>query len=114
MIKTDASGYGTGAVLQQKGQPIAFLSRAFAQRNMGLSIYEKELMALVVAVTKWKHYLIGNHFIIKTDDQPLNYLLDQKLTSNLQYKWLSKLLGLDYEIQYKRGADCRCLIRKRD
>lgn len=55
-------------------------------------------------VTKWKHYLVDYHFIIKTDHQFLKYLLEQKLTSTLQHKWLTKLLGLDYEIQYKNGT----------
>lgn len=58
-----------------------------------------------LAVAKWRHYLIGHHFIIKTDHQSLKYLLDQQHHSSLQYKWLSKLLGLDYEIQYKKGVE---------
>lgn len=66
---------------------------------MGFPVYEKELMALVLAVTKWRHYLIGHHFIIKTDH------LEQPLRTSLQYKWLSRLLGRDYEIQYKKDCD---------
>lgn len=88
----------------QEQQPIAFLSRSFSPQNLGLSIYEKELMALVMAVSKWKHYLVGHHFIIRTDHQSLKFLLEQKLTIPLQHKWLTKLLGLDYEIQYKKGG----------
>ena len=67
VVETDASEQGMGVVLLQEGHPIAFISKAFSLKNMGLSVYEKELMALVFAVTKWKHYLIGNHFIIRTD-----------------------------------------------
>ena len=67
MIETDASNGGIGAMLQQDSHPIAYLSRALSTRNLGLSVYEKELMVLVLAVTKWKHYLVGHHFIIKTD-----------------------------------------------
>ena len=89
----------------QEGHPIAFLSKALSPRNLGLSAYEKELLALLMAVTKWKHYLLGYHLIIKTDHQSLKYLLDQKLTTSLQHKWLAKLLGLDYEIQYKKGVE---------
>lgn len=89
----------------QKSRPLAHLSKAFNSKNLGFSVYEKELLALVLAVTKWKHYLVGNHFIIKTDHQSLKYLLEQQLYTSLQYKWMSRLLGLDYEIQYKKGAE---------
>ena len=41
----------------------------------------------------------------RTDHQALKYLLEQRLTHPLQHKWLTKLLGLDYEIQYKKGID---------
>nr|XP_027108798.1 uncharacterized protein LOC113728610 [Coffea arabica] len=104
-IETDASGGGIGTVLMQEGHPLAFLSKALSPKNLGLSAYEKELLALVMAVTKWRHYLVGYHFIIKTDHQSLRYLLDQKLTTALQHKWFTKLLGLDYEIQYKKGVE---------
>ncbi|KAL3527964.1 hypothetical protein ACH5RR_012620 [Cinchona calisaya] len=79
VIKTDACSKGIGAVLIQEGQPIAFLIKALSPRNLGLSIYEKELLAVVMAVTNWKHYLVGYHFVIKTDHQSLKYLLEQKL-----------------------------------
>ncbi|KAK4384513.1 Transposon Ty3-G Gag-Pol polyprotein [Sesamum angolense] len=54
---------------------------------------------------KWKHYVIGHHFIIKTDHQSLKHILEQKVDNALQQRWISKLLGLDYEVQYKRGRD---------
>nr|XP_027093474.1 uncharacterized protein LOC113713862 [Coffea arabica] len=105
VIETDACEVGIGAVLMQQGHPIAFLSKALANQNLGMSVYEKELFALVLAVTKWKHYLVGHRFIIRTDHQALKYLLEQRLTHPLQHKWLTKLLGLDYEIHYKKGID---------
>ena len=40
-----------------------------------------------------------------TDHQSLKYLLNQKLNTAIQHKWMTKLLGLDYEMQYKKGAE---------
>lgn len=63
------------------------------------------LISLIVAVTKWRRYLLGAHFIIKTDHESLKYLLEQKILTPLQQKWLTKLMGLDYGIQYRRGKE---------
>ena len=70
-----------------------------------MSVYEKEFLAVVMAITKWKYYLVGHHFVIKIDHQGLKDLLEQRLTHPLQHKWLTKLLGLDYAIQYKKGSN---------
>ena len=48
---------------------------------------------------------MGSHFVIRTDHQSLKYLLDQKLNTALQHKWMTKLMGMDYEIQYKKGIE---------
>ncbi|KAL0446469.1 UNVERIFIED_CONTAM: Retrovirus-related Pol polyprotein from transposon [Sesamum latifolium] len=107
VVETDACGKGIGAVLMQEGRPIAYLSKALAPKNLGLSTYEKKFLALLLAVTKWKHYLMGNHFIIRTDQKSLKHILDQRVDSILQQKWITKLLGLSYEVQYKKGSDNR-------
>jgi Integrase zinc binding domain/Integrase core domain/Chromo (CHRromatin Organisation MOdifier) domain len=52
-----------------------------------------------------RHYLEGQPFIIKTDHISLKHLLEQRLTHALQHKGLCKLLGLQYEIQYKKGVE---------
>lgn len=105
VLETDASGIGIGAVLMQDQKPIAFLSKALGLRNQALSIYEREFLAVIVAVQKWKTYLQGHKFIIKTDQQALRHLLDQKSMNPTQQRWLTKLLGLHYEIQYKSGVE---------
>ena len=67
ILETDASHTGIGAILTQAGQPIAFLSKSLPPRKVGLSTYEKKLWALIYAVDKWRTYLLGHNFIIKTD-----------------------------------------------
>ncbi|GKB26613.1 putative mitochondrial protein [Tanacetum coccineum] len=52
IIETDASGYGIGAVLQQKGHLIAFLSRTLAPKHQSLYAYEKELLVVVCSGSK--------------------------------------------------------------
>lgn len=47
-------------------------------RNQALSIYEREFLAVTMVVQKWKSYLQGHKFIIKTDQQALKFLLEQK------------------------------------
>ena len=74
-------------------------------KNQGPSIYKKELLSLITAVTKWKHCFLGFHFIIKTDHESLKYLLEKKISTPLQQKWLTKIQGIGYETQFKRGKE---------
>ncbi|XP_071728214.1 uncharacterized protein [Rutidosis leptorrhynchoides] len=51
----------------QDGHPIAYLSKTLAPRHQSLSTYEKEFLAVIIALDKWRGYLLDNHFKIKTD-----------------------------------------------
>ncbi|CAA7037672.1 unnamed protein product [Microthlaspi erraticum] len=105
VVETDACGQGIGAVLMQEGHPLAYISRHLKGKQLHLSIYEKELLAVVFVVQKWRHYLLQGHFVIKTDQRSLKYLLEQRLNTPIQQQWLPKLLEFDYEIQYKQGNE---------
>ncbi|KAL2237277.1 UNVERIFIED_CONTAM: Retrovirus-related Pol polyprotein from transposon 17.6 [Sesamum indicum] len=112
IVETDACGKGIGAVLMQEGRPIAYLSKALAPKNLGLSTYEKEFLALLLAVTKWKHYLQGHHFIIKTDQKSLKHILDQraKILDNQsypEYKFESGILRKGNKICVGSQGDMR-------
>ena len=105
-IETDACDSGVGAVLLQRGHPLAFISKALGPRTRGLSTYEKEYLAILVAVEQWRHYLQCGEFIIYTDQRSLVHLNEQRLHTR-QQKVFTKLLGLQYKIVYKQGADNR-------
>ncbi|CAL2256575.1 unnamed protein product [Prunus armeniaca] len=105
IIESDAFGTGIGVVLQQEGRPISFTSKTLGPRNQALSTYEREMMAIVHAIKKWHHYLQGRHFVIQTDHHNLKYFLNHKVHIPFQQKWVTKLLGYDYEIQYGQGSD---------
>lgn len=104
-VETDASNTGIGAVLMQDNHPICYISRALGPRHQSLSVYEKELLAVVHAVQTWHAYLAQRPFIIKTDQKSLKYLMEQRITTPFQHMWLSKLMGYTFEIQYKQGKE---------
>jgi hypothetical protein len=103
VVECDASSHGFGAVLVQDSHPIALFSRPVAPRHRALVAYERELIGLVHAVRHWRPYLWGRHFVIKTDQYSLKYLLDQRLSTIPQHHWVGKLLGFDFTVEYKPG-----------
>jgi replication-associated recombination protein RarA len=84
----------------QDKHPIAFLNKKLGIRNQRLSVYEKELLALLTTVTKSKNYLISFPFTSRTHQVSLKNLLDKKINTAMQQNGFSKLLCLDYTIVY--------------
>lgn len=104
-METDACATGVGVVLMQNGHPLAFISKALGPKNRGLSTYEKEYLAKLVAVDTWRHYFLQNQFYIHTYQQSLVHLNEQRLNTVWQQRVFSKLLGLQYKIIYKKGVE---------
>jgi ribonuclease HI len=72
-LEADASDYGIGAVLMQQGKPMSFLSKSIGLRATRLSTYY-EVMAILEALKKWKHYFSATSLIIITDQLSLKYI----------------------------------------
>jgi hypothetical protein len=104
-VETDTCETGIGAVLMQKGHPIAYMSKALGIMNQKLSVYEKEFLAVIMAVDKWRQYLQRGPFTILIDHKSLSNLNDQQLTSDLQRKAMAKLVGLQFDIKNKKGVE---------
>ncbi|XP_072090672.1 uncharacterized protein [Arachis hypogaea] len=102
-VETDASHRGIGAVLSQKGHLIAYFSKKLTIKMTLASAYIRELYAITQGVAKWRHYLLGRKFIIKTDHQGLRELLTQVVLTPDQQYYLAKLLGYEFEIEYRAG-----------
>lgn len=78
-IETDACALGIGAVLVQNGHPLTYISKALGVKNQGLSTYEKEYLAILVAVDQWRPYFLQGQLLIHIDQQSLVHLNEQRL-----------------------------------
>ena len=66
-IEIDALGKGIGIVLMQDGKLMAYMSHTLSDRAQRTSVNERELTAIVLAVQKWRYYLLGRKFVILID-----------------------------------------------
>ncbi|GKB65613.1 ty3-gypsy retrotransposon protein [Tanacetum coccineum] len=107
VIEADASGDGIGAVLMQENRPISYFSRKLGPRMRVAATYQKELFAIVEAVYKWRQYLLGRRFVIRTDHKSIKELMQQVIQTPLQQKYVRKLMGFDFSIEYKPGTTNR-------
>lgn len=64
----------------QDGISLAFMSKVLSEHAQKKSVYKRELMAIVLNIQRWRHYLLGRHFEVHTDQKSLKFLLDQMLT----------------------------------
>lgn len=67
-------------------------------------MYERELMVMVGAVKKCRHYLIGHKFIICTDQHGLKSLLVQRMITKNHQKMVVQALRYDFDIEYKSSS----------
>ena len=78
VLECDASGEGVGAVLMQGGHPIAFESMKLLPHERLYPIYDKEMLAIMHSLAKFRQYLVGNRFRVRTDHNSLWFFLEKK------------------------------------
>jgi hypothetical protein len=116
VVQTDASEKAVGGVLLQldgKGgsYAVAYRSEKLPSLKQAWPTHDRELYAIVSAVTGWRHYLEGKKFVVETDHRPLLHIMTQKDLTNKQVRWVTKLANFDFSLVYRPGtqmgvADC--------
>ena len=101
-METDVSGHVIGGVLSQeqerKWKPIAFLSRTIQPAERNYEIYDKELLAIVETLAKWRQYLLdaAETFEIWTDHENLKYFREPHKLNGQQARWYLKLQDYNF------------------
>ena len=107
-VSTDASDLCSGAVLSfgeswETSRPVAFDSMTFKGAELNYPVHEKELLAIIRALKKWRTDLIGVPFTIFTDHKTLENFHSQRELSRRQARWMEFLSQYDGKIVYVKG-----------
>ena len=101
-VHVDASSIPLGIILAQSGEggidhPISFASRKLSLVERNYTTTKREGLAMVYALQKFKHYLLGSHFEIFTNHSALKYLVNKPVLGGKICRWL--LLFQEYEFE---------------
>lgn len=109
VLHVDASQEGLGGVLyQDQGEglkPVAFISRSLTPSERHYPVHKLEFLALKWAVVDKLHdYLYGTKFEVRTDNNPLTYVLTSAKLDATGHRWLAALSTYDFSLKYRSGV----------
>ena len=107
ILDTDASDFGLGAVLSQEQdgaeRVLAYASRSLQKPERRYCTTRKELLAVIFGLKKFRHYLLGRHFLVRTDHASLRWIASFRDPEGQMARWIQRLDSFDYEIMHRPG-----------
>jgi hypothetical protein len=105
LVCTNACKEGMGGFVSQNGFVICYESRKMKDHEKNYETHDLYLAAIVHALRKWRHYLMGKRFQLRTDHNSLKYLFDQSTLNARQSRWLEFLCEYDFDINHIKGKE---------
>jgi hypothetical protein len=105
VVCTNACKEGLGGGLSQEGFVVCYESRKLKVHEKNYATHDLELAAIIHALRKWRHYLRGKRFELRTDHNGLKYLFDQPTLNARQIRWLEFLCEYDFDIKHIKGKE---------
>jgi hypothetical protein len=114
IVKTEVSNFALGTILSQCGidgllHAVAFYSRKLTSAEINYQVYDKELLAIIMAFEQWRPYLAGAQHRVQvlTDHKNLLYFTTTRTLNRRQPRWSIFLADFDFEIQYQPDTQQR-------
>eukprot|EP00253_Pinus_taeda_P018052 PITA_18052 len=102
-VRCDASGTAIGAVLSQEDRPFVYFSEKLNESRQKYSTYDKEFYAIVHALKHWRHYLLGNEFVLFSDNSALQYIMQQHKLNHKHATWVEYLQSFTFVLKHISG-----------
>ena len=108
-LRTDSSNSGIGAVLMQEHEgklhPVAYASKKLTNAETKYSTLEKECLAIIWGVGKFRLFLAGKKFVLQTDHKPLTFLSTARYKNDRILRWSLSLQGYDFVVKDIAGKE---------
>ena len=109
-VYTDASDRALGGALMQEKtigylQPIYYASKSMSKTEKNYNTTEREALGIIYAVAKFRHYLLGNKFVLHVDHQALVYIVNKASIVGKMARWMLILQEFDFVIQHTPGKE---------
>jgi len=108
ILDCDASDKAIGAVLSQiqdgEERPVCYASQLYDKHQQNYNVTRKELLALVTFVKKFRQYLLGAQFLVRTDHAALQWLKRTPEPIGQQARWLEILEEFNFTVEHRPGS----------
>jgi len=111
LVETDASEFAIAGILSQKFEdgklkPVSSISRTLTAAEFNYDLYDKEMLAVVYSLKKWRYFLQGaiHNTIVYSDHQNLTYFKTAVSLNRRQARWAEDLVSFNFDLYYRKGS----------